>query len=364
MKSQLSTSTHKRLRRLNEYVHKDFPDFSIKQTFGVKRKYSDFVSLTCDYIFDLEDGLNAKLKSEKTDEEGNEYDLITLKDLKWFCDIKGVDFQFPKWIKDINIRLYFEPNKGDEKYAGYVTVPEGVKEDDIIYVKESDSVIIKKVVLYVKNVEDIYTTLTHELTHCYDFYTMLKNNRGKGYSQFYDDNERLKDSYSLSHEENLSVYNMKADEFKEIVKEYDENYRTHLYEASLILNDVNNIDKANNLYVLSLLLCKIFYYADMLETKAFYVSVRTKKFNRKYESILRTYKNIREILNSIQYLNIDELEYQCIENRKFFNELTDFIKDIIGVGFKKSFTGWIQEIEFELQPEINDAITALENIKG
>lgn len=330
--------------KLNEYKISDFPNFDLySNSNNIKL---DFPSLISDYIYDLEDGLNIKLHAEKEDEEGYLYDEFNLNDLQYYCDIKNLDYKFPDWIESLSIKVYHNDSELEEnsEVNGFVNIPLDDK-SDITYNPDTKKLKISNFTIYSwKNKDYTKSVISHELTHCYDFYKKFLT--GNPVSELEDNEGEWKSVYDLDHEDNLFLYGVKADEFKENIKKLDpDNY--NLYRnTSLKILDKSSLWRINdNPFVFCLVVCELFYYLDISEMKAFYVSGKNVK---------NIYKNIYNICSNFPDIS-DKLLKKLSNNSELSDMFKKFIFNVLGIKLKNNFSEFLKEIQFELVDDAHDA---------
>lgn len=330
--------------KLNEYKISDFPNFDLQSDSNNIRL--DFPSLISDYIYDLEDGLNIKLHAEKEDEYGYLYDEFNLKDLQYYCDIKNLDYKFPKWIESLSIKVYQNNDEleKDIEMNGFVNIPVDDK-SDITYNSDTQKINISNFTVYSwKNKEYTKKVISHELTHCYDFYKKFIT--GDSTFNLVDKNGNWKSVYDLEHEDNLFLYGVKADEFRDQIKELDpDNYSLYKNKALEILKDSSLWKDNDNLSVFCLVVCELFYYLDTSEMKAFYVSGKDVK---------EIYQDIYNICSKFPDIS-DKMLRKLSENSELSDMFRKFIFNVLGIKLKNNLSEYLKEIQFELIDDAHDA---------
>ena len=330
--------------KLNEYKISDFPNFDLESDSNNIRL--DFPSLISDYIYDLEDGLNIKLHAEKEDEYGYLYDEFNLKDLQYYCDIKNLDYKFPKWIESLSIKVYQNNDEleKDTEMNGFVNIPVDDK-SDIIYNSDTQKINISNFTVYSwKNKEYTKKVISHELTHCYDFYKKFIT--GDSTFNLVDKDGNWKSVYDLEHEDNLFLYGVKADEFRDQIKELDpDNYSLYKNKALEILKDSSLWKDNDNLSVFCLVVCELFYYLDTSEMKAFYVSGKNVK---------EIYQEIYNICSKFPDIS-DKMLRKLSENSELSDMFRKFIFNVLGIKLKNNLSEYLKEIQFELVDDAHDA---------
>ena len=331
--------------KLNEYKISDFPNFDLESDSNNIRL--DFPSLISDYIYDLEDGLNIKLHAEKEDEYGYLYDEFNLKDLQYYCDIKNLDYKFPKWIESLSIKVYQNNDEleKDTEMNGFVNIPVDDK-SDITYNSDTQKINISNFTVYSwKNKEYTKKVISHELTHCYDFYKKFIT--GDSTFNLVDKDGNWKSVYDLEHEDNLFLYGVKADEFRDQIKELDpDNYSLYKNKALEILKDSSLWKDNDNLSVFCLVVCELFYYLDTSEMKAFYVSGKDVK---------EIYQDIYNICSKFPDIS-DKMLRKLSENSELSDMFRKFIFNVLGIKLKNNLSEYLKEIQFELVDDAHDAV--------
>ena len=331
--------------KLNEYKISDFPNFDLESDSNNIRL--DFPSLISDYIYDLEDGLNIKLHAEKEDEYGYLYDEFNLKDLQYYCDIKNLDYKFPKWIESLSIKVYQNNDEleKDTEMNGFVNIPVDDK-SDITYNSDTQKINISNFTVYSwKNKEYTKKVISHELTHCYDFYKKFIT--GDSTFNLVDKNGNWKSVYDLNHEDNLFLYGVKADEFREEIKKLDpDNYALYKNKALEILKNSSLWKTNNDLPVFCLVVCELFYYLDTSEMKAFYVSGKDVK---------KIYQDIYNICSKFPDIS-DKMLRKLSENSELSDMFRKFIFNVLGIKLKNNLSEYLKEIQFELVDDAHDAV--------
>ena len=331
--------------KLNEYKISDFPNFDLQSDSNNIRL--DFPSLISDYIYDLEDGLNIKLHAEKEDEYGYLYDEFNLKDLQYYCDIKNLDYKFPKWIESLSIKVYQNNDEleKDTEMNGFVNIPVDDK-SDITYNSDTQKINISNFTVYSwKNKEYTKKVISHELTHCYDFYKKFIT--GDSTFNLVDKDGNWKSVYDLEHEDNLFLYGVKADEFRDQIKELDpDNYSLYKNKALEILKDPSLWKTNNDLPVFCLVVCELFYYLDTSEMKAFYVSGKDVK---------EIYQDIYNICSKFPNIS-DKMLRKLSENSELSDMFRKFIFNVLGIKLKNNLSEYLKEIQFELVDDAHDAV--------
>lgn len=354
------------MKHLNEYKHTDFPDFSIKfeNELLIYDAPDNLIDLICNYIFDLDNGLNQKLHSEHVDEEDRSYDLITEKDIIWYSDLVGYgDVVFPSWIESFNIFLYMDKN---EDYDGYVPNIMNPDKNNWEYNRKTDKLKIKKLAIFVSGESDLYTTMVHEFTHCYDLYKKFSNN-------FDFKKLSTSDVYSLTQDDLISMWGNYGDDIKDLLKNnIPEKYKEYKNKFWKLLNNPDEFSKIEDPYMLLYVIGNIFYYLDMFETKAFYVMVKNKKFINKYNEYKELYQNISNLIsilnrpseNLVQnFMRIRYSEFKG-NGKNIITPCLEYVYKATGIGSGVSKTidlkEWLWELQLEFKPEIKDILELFE----